>query len=326
MNSKKIIACFAVILFLFSVMAFVSTAQMTPSISLSQMTKADDKLNIFYLPENTDLQIFFNINSDAFDMQSSANEFIVKYSLKTYPEINSQDVKLSLSEDQQIFLSDVNTQISLNISANGFHDKTLQAEITAKLFDEYGNLLSTSSKSIILIANNSVIDFTYTKNRMAPRFRGIKYSRTVAYLNDYNDSDILSVKLVSDYDYLYGLECKPSDKAILADARYNNETKYFDIVISIDQNSSSKIQPGIYFLDCQAYNKDKIYGLKQIKINFVGRADASKESKTATITEQTTSDKSSPSVTSNISGFVGLKSSSLLIILGVLIVLAIIFA
>jgi hypothetical protein len=332
MNYKQIIFGFIVTLFLVSAMAIISASSTaTPTIAVTLATTPDAKEEIFYLSKNTEQHIFFNVNSNAFEIQPENNEYIVRYSLKISPEIQEQEIQLSLSEDEQIFLSEINAEIAITILSQNFQNKTIRAEVTAELFDSYNNLIDTSSKTITIIANNSEDDFTYTKTRAEPRFRGIEYSRNIAYLHGINDSDIISVKLVADYDYLYGLECNPSNKAISADVKYNDNTKYFDINLFIDSNTIAK---GTYFLNCLAYNKDNRFNLKPIKINYmdvnssivIQNNTANKDSNTE-VSKDTVKQDSKSTISSNISGFSILKSSSsLLVILVILIIVAILLA
>ncbi len=252
------------LLSLLLILVFIIPNTLAYNISIDLDTQPDQYENRFYISQSTTRQIIFNINSDYLP-EEYYNQTKIEYFLKLYPEDGLQNISLELSKNKDNFISEVNSELALNINSNNFKNNLIKVAITATLFDEYNNIINSSSKYITLIANNSLDDFTYTINRAEPRFQGYNFERNKMYLLNSEDTDSISIKEHVAYEYLYDIKCNSNHPAIITKTNYK-ENQEFDLNISIDINK--EIEKGYYEINCYAYNRDNKFDFKPIIVKY----------------------------------------------------------
>ncbi len=264
--NKLIVFLIALIILIPLASTINAASQDEPTIVVNTVTTPDIAPDRFYFSQNIVRQINFSIHSDYVSSVPYKNPK-VKYTLVVYPEsevTKGTYFKLSATEDE--FLSEVNSTIGVEVIAKDFTENLVKIKVVADLYDEYNNLIASGFKTITLITNNSIDDFTYTPQRDEPRFKGIVYSKDVSYIINKTDIDVIKIKSYSDYNYVYDIKCITDNPGLVTETSYEGDN-IFDLNISID--ATKYISKGAYQINCYAYNKDNQFDLKVIRLNYL---------------------------------------------------------
>jgi protein involved in polysaccharide export with SLBB domain len=217
---------------------------MTPNIfgynlTMDLKTTPDNSYNIYYITQSTPKKIMLGVHSDYLPLEQF-KESKIEYNLKIVNGIN-QNIFLSLSKNKEFFKSEINSKIYINIKPDNFYNKIIKAEITANLYDEYNNLISTNSKLIVLIANNSNEIYPNTYNKAEPKFNGYTFSRDISVLLNKQDTDNINIREFIKSGFIYNLICIPNTDGIISKVSYLKNNN-FDLNISIDNNKTTLLQ------------------------------------------------------------------------------------
>ena len=235
------------------------------SISVSINTTADNTNNVFYITKSTPRAISFYVYSNYIPLEQF-KESRVEYTIQTSSEKPLKNISLSLSKKNEYFISKVDSQVTLNIIPHNFNNNLIKVIVRANLFDEYNNLIATDSKLITLISNNSKEFYPNTYNKAEPKFNGYDYSRDISILLNKYDKDTIKVREYIRYGFTYNLSCTPSNSGIITKIEYLGNNN-FDLNLSIDNKKS--INAGNYVVNCYAYNRNNIYNLKPINVQYL---------------------------------------------------------
>jgi len=260
-NYKKLF-----LLFLLLLLPIVNAYQ---PLTIEYKTLPDISSDRFYVSQNIIRPIYFSVHSDYLSSEIY-KPLKIKYRLTIYPEqeiTNGTNFKLSKSEET--IVSEVSSEIGIEVIARDFTENLVKLKLNADLYDEYNNIIESSSKTLTLITNNSIDDYTYTPNRDEPSFKGVVYSRDVSYLINKNDVDYIKIKSYSDYNYVYDVKCNADNTGLITKTMYVGDNE-FDLNISID--NASNLQKGVYQINCYAYNRDNLFDLKKITLNYLDEA------------------------------------------------------
>jgi len=257
------------ILLFISILLFLPVVTAYQPLTLEFKTQLDISPDRFYVSQNTVRQVYFSVHSDYLSSEVY-KPLKIKYRLTVYPEeevANGTYFKLSKSEDT--IISEVSSEIGIEVIAKNFTENLVKLKLSADLYDEYNNIIESSSKTLTLITNNSIDDFTYTKKRDEPSFKGVVYSRDISYLINKNDVDYIKISSYSDYNYVYDIKCNADNMGLITRTMYVGDNE-FDLNISID--NTSNLQKGVYQINCYAYNRDNLFDLKKITLNYLDEA------------------------------------------------------
>lgn len=220
-----------------------------------------------YSPENT---IFVSKNTFeqiSFDVLFSETPHKAVYFLKIL-STPSKDLELSLSKQEDFFVSGNSSSFFLNIRSLDFTNETINLRLLVTAYDVLDNVVDDSSFYLKLISNNSEYDFPTTPNKSVPYSNGYSVSREkMLLINSSNDSDTIFFKNHTTSFLEYGLSCFFEDDSFLdLDIDYKGENIYA-IKVSMKQDVFDFNPTNTLF--CKSFNKNDVVYLRPITINIL---------------------------------------------------------
>lgn len=230
--------------------------------TLSLDSTSDGYGNTFYISKNISKEIYLTLDSDI--SSSLQNNYRAEYSLKVYSQ-DLKEIQLSLSKQEETFVSNVNSYLSLNIRSLDFNDQTVNLRVSVSIYDSLNNLVDTDYIFLKLVSNNSEYDFSGAPKNKVPEYSGYSLSRDKMFILHKYDIDTINIKNHIS-SIVYGVKCSSKEQALLLDLRYQGGNEYL-LEASIDSNL--EIKEGFYNIDCFAFNKDDKQNIKTITLNYL---------------------------------------------------------
>ncbi len=237
---------------------------MTPFIFSDISLTIDGSLNNFYISNNSSKNVPINLISDY--SGSFGNNLRAEYTLDSFSTLNNLEV--SLSKKEEYFLSNVNSQISLNIRSYRFNDQKIKLKIKASLFDVYNNLLDSSYIYVDLISNNSEYDFSGSPKNKVPEYKGYSLSKKKLLILNQLDSDKITITNHIDNKISYGTKCSVDKEGLILNLRYIGNNQY-SLRVSIDQNKF--VDKDIFTINCVAYYRENNFTIKPINVIYLNQ-------------------------------------------------------
>lgn len=222
----------------------------------------------FYISKNISKTIPLKLTSDY--SSKFNNYYRAEYQLTNYS--NNSQLILSLSKNEEKFISNVTSRLSLNIRSLDFSNDTVIVRVKVSIFDVYYNLVDQEYLFLRLVSNNSEYEFSNAPKMRVPEYKGYSLSRDKMFILNRYDSDLITIKNHVDQIY-YGLDCSVDKAGLFLDLRYKGDNLY-TLEVSISDFNISK---EIFNIDCFSYYKENIYDLKTINVNYLDQNIYSQE-------------------------------------------------
>ncbi len=238
------------------------------SSSLSLTSISDGYENTFYISKNISKEIYFSLTSDI--SSTFQNSYRAEYELKVYSE-DLKEIKLSLSKQEERFVSNINSSFSLNIRSLDFKDQTINLRVKVSIYDSLNNLVDTDYLFLKLVSNNSEYEFSDAPKNKVPEFSGYSLSRDKMFILNKHDSDTITIKNHIS-SIAYGVNCYAKEEALLLDLKYKGNNEY-SLEVFIDGNY--EIKEGSYDIECYSFYKEDKQKIKPITLNYLDQNTSS---------------------------------------------------
>jgi len=233
---------------------------LSSEVILSLDSSTDIYQDTFYISKNISKEVNFSLTSDL--SSTFQNNYRAEYQLTEYS--NNPQLFLSLSKQEETFVSNINSSFSLNIRSLDFKDDTVRLRVKVSIYDVYDNLVEDDYLYLRLVSNNSEYEFSDAPKNKVPEYKGYSLSRDKMFILNKYDKDKITIKNHVDKIY-YGLDCSVNKEGLTIDLRYKGDN-YYTLETSLSDYNISK---DTFEINCYSYYRDNLYSLRPITVNYL---------------------------------------------------------